>query len=100
MQGLISALQKQMAAGGPAGAVGVCSDLAPSIAGRISRETGTHPLCADACFSHLKMLSRRISSISEQNVDRIGLVILTIKKGNVPNRAHSPEAAGHSSWNL
>ncbi|MGE5300980.1 MAG: DUF3365 domain-containing protein [Acidobacteriota bacterium] len=40
MQDLISALQKEMAAGGPAGAVGVCSDLAPSIAGRISRETG------------------------------------------------------------
>ncbi len=40
MQELVSALQKEMAAGGPAGAVGVCSDLAPSIAGRISRETG------------------------------------------------------------
>jgi hypothetical protein len=40
MQELVSALQKEMAAGGPAGAVGVCSDLAPSIAGKISRETG------------------------------------------------------------
>ena len=40
MRDLISALQKEMAAGGPAGAVGVCSGLAPSIAGRISRETG------------------------------------------------------------
>jgi hypothetical protein len=40
MQALLSALQKEMAAGGPSGAVSVCSDLAPSIAGRISRETG------------------------------------------------------------
>jgi hypothetical protein len=40
MRELISALQKEMAAGGPSGAVSVCSDLAPSIAGRISRETG------------------------------------------------------------
>jgi Protein of unknown function (DUF3365) len=40
MHELISALQKEMAAGGPSGAVSVCSDLAPSIAGRISRETG------------------------------------------------------------
>ena len=39
-QDLLAALQKEMASGGPAGAVGVCSDLAPSIAGRISRETG------------------------------------------------------------
>jgi len=40
MQELVSALQKELAAGGPAGAVGVCRDIAPSIAGRISRETG------------------------------------------------------------
>ena len=40
VQELTSALQKEIAAGGPAGAVGVCSDLAPSIAGRLSRETG------------------------------------------------------------
>jgi hypothetical protein len=40
MKDLLSALQKEIAAGGPSGAVGVCSDLAPSIAGRISRETG------------------------------------------------------------
>ena len=40
MQDLLTALQKEMAKGGPAGAVGVCSDLAPSIAGRLSRETG------------------------------------------------------------
>ncbi len=40
MTELATALQKEMKAGGPAGAVGVCSDLAPSIAGRISRETG------------------------------------------------------------
>jgi hypothetical protein len=40
MQELVSALKKEMAAGGPAGAVSVCSDLAPSIAGKISRETG------------------------------------------------------------
>jgi hypothetical protein len=40
MQELVSALKKEMAAGGPAGAVTVCSDLAPTIAGRISRDTG------------------------------------------------------------
>jgi hypothetical protein len=40
MQELVSALKKEMAEGGPAGAVSVCSDLAPAIAGRISRETG------------------------------------------------------------
>ena len=40
MQELISALQREMAAGGPAAAVGVCRELAPSIAGSISRETG------------------------------------------------------------
>jgi hypothetical protein len=40
MQDLLSALKKEMAVGGPSGAVGVCSDLAPSIAGRISRENG------------------------------------------------------------
>jgi hypothetical protein len=40
MQELVSALKKEMAAGRPAGAVSVCSDLAPTIAGRISRETG------------------------------------------------------------
>jgi hypothetical protein len=40
MKQLVSALKKEMAAGGPAGAVSVCSDLAPTIAGKISRETG------------------------------------------------------------
>jgi uncharacterized protein YfiM (DUF2279 family) len=40
MHELVSALKKEMAAGGPAGAVSVCSDLAPTIAGKISRETG------------------------------------------------------------
>ena len=40
MRDLLSALKKEMAAGGPSGAVGVCSDLAPSIAGRISRANG------------------------------------------------------------
>jgi Protein of unknown function (DUF3365) len=40
MQELMSALQKEMTAGGPAGAIGVCSELAPSIAGKLSRETG------------------------------------------------------------
>ncbi len=40
MHQLFSALQKEMAAGGPASAVNVCSDLAPSIANKISRETG------------------------------------------------------------
>ncbi len=40
IQELISTLQKELAAGGPAGAVGVCSDLAQSIANRISRKTG------------------------------------------------------------
>jgi hypothetical protein len=40
MQELVSALKKEMATGGPAGAVSVCSDLAPTIAGRISREAG------------------------------------------------------------
>jgi hypothetical protein len=40
MQELVAALKKEMAAGGPAGAVSVCSDLAPTVAGRISRKTG------------------------------------------------------------
>jgi hypothetical protein len=40
MKELVSALKKEMAAGGPQGAVSVCSDLAPTIAGKISRETG------------------------------------------------------------
>ena len=40
MQELITALQKELAAGGPANAVAVCSGLAPSIAGKISGETG------------------------------------------------------------
>lgn len=40
MHQLFSALQKQMAAGGPARAVSVCSELAPAIANKISRETG------------------------------------------------------------
>jgi hypothetical protein len=40
MKELAAALQKELGGGGPAGAIGVCSDLAPSIAGRISRETG------------------------------------------------------------
>lgn len=40
MKELGSAFKKEMAAGGPVGAVKVCSEIAPSIAGRISRETG------------------------------------------------------------
>ncbi|MDA8168230.1 MAG: DUF3365 domain-containing protein [Nitrospiraceae bacterium] len=40
MQELGAAFRKEMAAGGPAGAVNVCSEVAPQIAGRISRETG------------------------------------------------------------
>lgn len=35
------ALQKEMAAGGPVAAIGVCSQVAPEIAGALSRETGT-----------------------------------------------------------
>ncbi|MDA8172660.1 MAG: DUF3365 domain-containing protein [Nitrospiraceae bacterium] len=37
---LAHALRNEMAAGGPSGAMDVCSKLAPRIAGRISRETG------------------------------------------------------------
>ena len=33
-------LQKELAKSGPAGAVSVCSDLAPRVAGQISRQTG------------------------------------------------------------
>lgn len=40
MHQLFAALQKEMAAGGPAKAISVCSDLAPSIANKISRDTG------------------------------------------------------------
>ena len=40
MKELGAAFKKEMAAGGPVGAVKVCSEIAPSIAGRISRETG------------------------------------------------------------
>ncbi len=40
MKEIITVLQQQLASGGPAGAVGVCRDLSPSIAGSISRETG------------------------------------------------------------
>lgn len=40
MKELGSAFKKEMAAGGPVGAVKVCSEIAPSISGRISRETG------------------------------------------------------------
>ncbi|MEJ2697074.1 MAG: DUF3365 domain-containing protein [Candidatus Sulfobium sp.] len=40
MKELGSAFKKEMTAGGPAGAVKVCSEIAPSIAGRVSRETG------------------------------------------------------------
>lgn len=36
-----AALQKEMAAGGPVAAIGVCSQAAPEIAGNLSRETGT-----------------------------------------------------------
>jgi hypothetical protein len=37
---LQSRLQAAMAAGGPAGAIGVCRDEAPAIASRLSRESG------------------------------------------------------------
>lgn len=37
---LKSALVEEMQQGGPAAAIGVCTDLAPEIAGRLSRETG------------------------------------------------------------
>jgi hypothetical protein len=40
MKELGAAFKREMAAGGPVGAVKVCSEIAPSIAGRISRETG------------------------------------------------------------
>jgi Protein of unknown function (DUF3365) len=40
MKELGSAFQREMAAGGPVGAVKVCSEIAPAIAGRISRNTG------------------------------------------------------------
>jgi hypothetical protein len=40
MQQLGGALQKEMKEGGPAQAIGVCRDLAPSIAGELSREHG------------------------------------------------------------
>ena len=40
MKEIFSVLQQKLAAGGPAGAVSVCSDLAQSIASSISRETG------------------------------------------------------------
>lgn len=40
MQRLGTALQAEMAAGGPAAAIGVCAELAPRIAGEISRDTG------------------------------------------------------------
>jgi hypothetical protein len=40
MKELGVAFKREMAAGGPVGAVKVCSEIAPSIAGRISRETG------------------------------------------------------------
>jgi Protein of unknown function (DUF3365) len=40
MQELGSAFKREMAAGGSVGAVKVCSEIAPSISGRISRETG------------------------------------------------------------
>jgi hypothetical protein len=37
-----AALKEQMAAKGPEAAISVCRDLAPSLAGEISRRTGTH----------------------------------------------------------
>ena len=40
MQQLGGALQKEMKEGGPAQAIGVCRDLAPSIASELSREHG------------------------------------------------------------
>lgn len=40
MHELGSAFKKEMAAGGPVGTVNVCSKVAPSIAGRISRQKG------------------------------------------------------------
>jgi len=40
MQELETAFKKEMAAEGPVGTVSVCSELAPEISGRISRDTG------------------------------------------------------------
>ncbi|HSJ47680.1 MAG TPA: DUF3365 domain-containing protein [Gammaproteobacteria bacterium] len=40
VQQLGGALKKEMEAGGPAQAIGVCRDLAPKIAGELSRENG------------------------------------------------------------
>jgi hypothetical protein len=40
MQELGAAFKKEMAEGGPVGTVSVCSELAPEISGRMSRETG------------------------------------------------------------
>jgi hypothetical protein len=40
IQQLGGALQKEMKEGGPAQAIGVCRDLAPKIAGELSRENG------------------------------------------------------------
>lgn len=39
-QQLGAELKKEMASGGPAGAIGVCRNIAPEIAGRLSRENG------------------------------------------------------------
>jgi Protein of unknown function (DUF3365) len=40
VQALGAALKKEMADGGPAAAIGVCRDLAPKLAGELSRKTG------------------------------------------------------------
>jgi hypothetical protein len=37
-----AALREQMASKGPEGAIGICRDLAPTLAGEISRKSGTH----------------------------------------------------------
>lgn len=39
-QQLGAALRRELAAGGPAGSIGVCRNVAPEIAGRLSREMG------------------------------------------------------------
>jgi Protein of unknown function (DUF3365) len=40
VQALGAALKKEMTEGGPAAAIGVCRDLAPKLAGELSRRTG------------------------------------------------------------
>lgn len=95
MQELTSALQKEMAAGGPASAVGVCSDLAPSIAGRISRETGwrvtrvsakvRNPLLGtpDAWEQHV-LLDFEKRALKGEDIDKMGFSeVVTEPEGKV-----------------